>query len=157
MKPDPEPSISRVVRVVLGTATIALLVLAFVAGRQARLFAAAAAFGTIWWTWDFLMAHVFLPLGDWMMGTVVGGGLGPSDATIRPTLDELVALLERHLERPTSQKVDINAAIRLEEIYRTVRPNPEAARRVIATVCERYPDAPELARFAEGDGVDESG
>jgi hypothetical protein len=151
MPRDPELSASRVVRVVLGTATVALLVLAVAVGREPRLFAAAAIFGTVWWSWDLLMKHVFEPLADWMLGTVVGSGLGPSDPTLRPTLDELIVLLERHLERPTSQKVDINAAIRLEEIYRTVRPDPAAARRVIATVRARYPGAPELARFAESE------
>jgi hypothetical protein len=151
MTRDPVVSASRVVRAVLGTATVALLVLALALDRDPRLFAAAAIFGTIWWSWDLLMKHVFEPLADWALGTVVGSGLGPSDPSLRPTLDELVVLLERHLERPTSQKVDINAAIRLEEIYRTVRPDPAAARRVIATVQARYPDAPELQRFADAE------
>lgn len=149
MARDPAVTLSRLVRSVFGTATVVMLVLAFAVDREPRLFAAAAIFGTLWWSWDLLMKHVFEPLADWMLGTVVGGGLGPSDPTLRPTLDELIVLLERHLERPTSQKVDINAAIRLEEIYRTVRPDPAAARRVIATVRARYPDAPELARFAD--------
>jgi hypothetical protein len=149
MTRDPVVSASRVVRVTLGTATVGLLLLAFAADREPRLFAAAAIFGTMWWSWDLLMKHVFEPLADWVLGTVVGSGLGPGDPSLRPTLDELVVLLERHLERPTSQKVDINAAIRLEEIYRIVRPDPAAARRVIATVRARYPDAPELRRFAD--------
>ena len=147
MPRDPQLSASRVVRVVLGTATVVLLVLAFAVDREPRLFAAAAIFGTIWWSWDLLMKHVFEPLADWTLGTVVGSGLGPSDPSLRPTLDELVVLLERHLERPTSQKVDINAAIRLEEIYRTVKKDPNSARRVVEIVLRRYPDAPELKRF----------
>lgn len=149
MPRDPGLSASRVVRVVLGTATVALLLLAFAVDREPRLFAAAAIFGTVWWSWDILVKHLVEPLADWVLGTVVGSGLGPSDPTLRPTLDELIVLLERHLERPTTARVDINAAIRLEEIYRTARPNPEAARRVIATVRSRYPNAPELARFAD--------
>jgi hypothetical protein len=141
------------VRTLFGTATVALLIVAFGVGREPRLFAAAAACGTIWWTWDILAIHVFTPLGEWIADVILGGGVGASDASTRPSLDEVVAMLERHLERPTSRKLDINAAIRLEEIYRTVKKDPVAAQRVVALVRKRYPDAPELARF-EGDRED---
>ncbi len=142
-----EITIGRVVRLLFGTATVALLVFAFAVGRDPRLFAAAAVCGTIWWVWDLLTAHVFLPLGDWLTQTVVGGGLGEIDGSTRPGLDDLVRLLESHLEHGASQQVDINAAIRLEEIYRVVKKDPESARRVIDIVLRRYPDAAELDRF----------
>jgi hypothetical protein len=69
----------------------------------------------------------------------------------RLTLEDNIRLLERHLEHRTSQKVDINSAIRLEEIYRTVKKDPNRASRVIQTVLDRYPDAPELERFKKAD------
>ncbi len=146
-----EVTVSRVVRAVFGTATVALVLAALLVGHEPRLFAAAAAFGAVWWSWDLLLEHVFQPLGDWIVGTVASGGVGMADHTTRPNLDELVRLLEAHLARGTSRQVDINAAIRLEEIYRTVKRDPDGARRVIALVLERYPDAPELERFRRAD------
>ena len=153
MREAEEITVGRVIRLLFGTATVALLVFAFVVGRDPRLFAAAAVCGTIWWVWDLLTAHVFLPLGDWLTQTVVGGGLGEIDGSTRPGLDDLVRLLESHLEHGASQRVDINAAIRLEEIYRVVKKDPESARRVIQIVLRRYPDAPELARFRRAESA----
>lgn len=155
MNADPPITVGRVVRLVFGTATVALLVAAFAVGAEPRLYAAAAVCGTIWWAWDVLAAHVFTPIGEWVNDVIVGGGAGASDRSTRPSLDEVVQMLERHLERPTSRKVDLNAAIRLEEIYRTVKRDPAAAARVIAVVRERYPDAPELARFAQSADADD--
>lgn len=148
-----EVTVSRVVRMVFGTATVSLLLLALVAGREPRLFAAAAASGAIWWSWDLLLEHVFQPLGDWIVRTAVAGGVGMSGPAARPNLDELVRLLESHLARGSSRQVDLNAAIRLEEIYRTVKRDPEGAQRVIAIVLQRYPDAPELQRFRDAGGL----
>jgi len=147
MKEAQDITVGRVIRLLFGTATVALLVFAFAVGRDARLFAAAAVCGTVWWAWDLLSAHVFLPLGDWVMQTVVGGGLGETDTSARPGLDDLIRLLESHLEHGASRQVDINAAIRLEEIYRVVKKDPASARRVVGIVVQRYPDAPELERF----------
>ena len=62
--------------------------------------------------------------------------------------------LEGHLERGASPRVEINAAIRLEEIYRTVKQDPERARRVVDLVLERYPTAPKLERFRRQRGVE---
>lgn len=148
MSTDSPITVGRVVRLAFGTATVALLVVAFAVGAEPRLFAAAAVCGTIWWVWDVLTAHVFEPIGEWVNAVVVGGAVGASDGSTRPSLDEVVQMLERHLERPTSRRVDLNAAIRLEEIYRTVKRDPAAAARVIAVVRDRYPDAPELKRFS---------
>lgn len=142
-----EVTVSRIVRTVFGTATVALLLVALLVNREPRLFAAAAAFGAVWWSWDLLLEHVFQPLGDWIVGTMAAGGVGMSEPATRPNLDELVRLLEGHLARGSSRQVDINAAIRLEEIYRTVKRDPDGAQRVIALVLERYPDAAELERF----------
>jgi len=147
MKRQAEITVGRIVRLLFGSATIALLLFAFGVGRDARLFAAAAVCGTVWWAWDLLTTQIFTPFGDWLTQTVVGGGLGETGSTDRPRLEDLIRLLEGHLEHGASRHVDINAAIRLEEIYRTVKKDPAAARRVVAIVLERYPDAPELERF----------
>jgi hypothetical protein len=147
MSDNAQITVGRVVRALFGTATVTLLVVAFAVGREPRVFAAAAACGTIWWVWDVLSEYVFEPLGGWIMDTIVGGGVGASDTSTRPSLDEVVTMLERYLERPTSRRLDLNAAIRLEEIYRVVKKDPAAAQRVVRIVRERYPDAPELQRF----------
>ncbi len=145
-------SVGRAVRRVFATATITFLVLAVVLGREPRLFAAAAACGTIWWLWDLLTDHVFVPLGDWVTHTLMGGGVDALPPGVRPSLEETIQLLESHLARGASRRVDLNAAIRLEEIYRTVKGDPERARAVIRLARERYPDAPELARYDLDDG-----
>ncbi len=45
----------------------------------------------------------------------------------RPTLDDTIRLLESHLSQGASRSVEIQAAIRLEEIYRTVKQDPGGA------------------------------
>lgn len=145
---------STVVRGVFGTATIGSLLIALLVGDP-RWYAISAACGLVWWAWDLLLEHLFLPLGDWFMGIVTGGVTDQSASQTRLTLEDTIRLLENHLQHHTVPKVDINSAIRLEEIYRTVKKDPERARRVIEIVLERYPDAPELERYKkaeEGEG-----
>ncbi len=141
---------SRVVRGVFGTATAVSLAIGLL-GSEPRWFAFAGATGLIWWGWDLMLEHVFLPVGDWVIGAFAGGELDSRAPETRLTLEDNIRLLERHLEHRTSQKVDINSAIRLEEIYRTVKKDPNRASRVIQTVLDRYPDAPELERFKKAD------
>lgn len=148
MQTGPPPySITRVVRLIFGTATIVLLVAAFVVRSDPRLFVASAACGVIWWVWDLLVEYVATPLGDWVSRQLLGGGIGALPPQVRPNLEEVVRLLEGYLQRGASRRVDINAAIRLEEIYRTVKKDPARARGAIRLAKERYPDAPELARY----------
>lgn len=141
---------STAVRALFGTACIATLCIAVLVGGDPRWYAISGALGLIWWAWDLLLEHVILPVGDWLFAMFTGGPEDPRASQDRLTLDDTIRLLESHLARPTSRKVDINSAIRLEEIYRTVKQNPERARRVIETVLERYPDARELERYREG-------
>ena len=94
-----------------------------------------------------VMDYVFHPLGHWMMGIFMGG-VNPEPFTQnRLSLDDTIRLLENHIERGASRRVEINSAIRLEEIYRTVKNDSAAARRVIKRVRERYPDAPKLRQY----------
>jgi hypothetical protein len=106
----------------------------------------------IWWGWDLLLEHILLPIGDWLMSVFSGGALTSPPGGARPTLEDTIRFLEGHLERGASPRVEINAAIRLEEIYRTVKKDPERARRVVDLVLERYPNAPKLKRFRDAQG-----
>jgi hypothetical protein len=138
-----------VIRRVLAGATGVFAVLGLAFREDARWFAASGACGLLWWAWDAIREHVIGPAGAWLSDLMAGSALMGSSAGMRPSLEETIRLLEAHLAAPTSRKVDLNAAIRLEEIYRIVKRDPENARRVIGLVLERYPDAPELKRFRE--------
>ncbi len=142
--------VSTAVRALFGTACIATLFVAVLVQDDPRWYAISGGLGLIWWAWDLLLEHVLLPVGYWLFDMFTGGPEDPRASQDRLTLDDTIRLLENHLARPTSRKVDINSAIRLEEIYRTVKQDPESARRVIETVLERYPDARELGRYREG-------
>jgi hypothetical protein len=144
----------RIVRAFFAAATFVFLGAALMVRTDPRLYAASAAFGTIWWLWDLLMAYVVEPLGEWFVRQVLGGGIGAAPSDLRPDLDDTIRLLEAHLARGGGRHVDINAAVRLEEMYRLAKKDVAQARRVIAIVRERYPDAPELDRY-EGDGEDD--
>jgi hypothetical protein len=150
MSSDAPLTTTRVVRGIFATATFVFLGAALLVGDDPRLYAASAAFGTIWWVWDLLEEHVFRPVGLWITRRLLGGGIGAAPSNLRPDLDETIRLLESHLTRGASRRVDLNAAIRLEEIYRLVKRDPVRARRVIEIVRARYPDAPELKRYDKG-------
>jgi hypothetical protein len=148
-------SIEKAVRRIFGTATIVFAGVGFAVGDDPRWFVASGMCGVLWWSWDLLLEYVVTPVGDWISGQLIGGGLMGSSAGMRPNLEEMIGLLEGHLRRGTSRKVDINAAVRLEEIYRTVKKDPGRAREVIRIARERYPDAAELARYATDETVDD--
>ncbi len=141
-------TMSRVVRALLGLATVGFLAAGFFAG-DVRLYVASGAAGGLWLGFDFVVAFIFQPLEE-LAHHLLGGGIATgSSAPTRPSLDDTIRLLESHIARPTSRQVDVNAAIRLEEIYRTVKQDPERASEVIRTVRDRYPRAPELGRYDE--------
>jgi hypothetical protein len=145
-----------VVRAILMAATVVFGLLGLLV-REGRLLAAAGAFAVLWTVWDVLWERALGPAGEWAARALTEG-IGEPPANTRPSLDDTIRLLERHLERGAPRHVEIQVAIRLEEIYRTIRKDPVAARRVIALVREKYPDAPELARYARASrGVDPTG
>ncbi len=135
-----------VIRRMLMVATITFTVAGFAFGRDPRWFVAAGACGVLWTVWDIVWGRLLAPLGDWMAHGLVGG-VGQAGADLRPTLDDTVRLLESHLASQAARPVQIRAAIRLEEIYRTAYRDPDRARDVIGVVRKRFPDAPELERF----------
>ena len=144
-------TMSAAVRLVLGVATLVFAGAGLVFDLNAGLFVAAGACATMWWAWDFLVEFVFEPIEHFAHHLLQGGAAQGDPSVRRPSLDDTVRLLENHLANPTSAKVDLNAAIRLEEIYRTVKKDSAKAQAVIRTVRERYPDAPELDRFKDDD------
>lgn len=149
--PDPYTSPGRIVRLAFAGATIAFGALGVVLG-EARLLVAAGAFGVMWTLWDILWDRLFAPLGDWTSRAFTEGGVGMSRSSgmLRPTLDDTIRLLESHLAGRASRGVEIQSALRLEEIYRTVRKNPEKADRVARLILDRYPEARELERLRAG-------
>jgi hypothetical protein len=142
-----DPSPSAVVRGFLAAATV-VFTLAGLLVRDARWFAASGAFGVMWLGWDLLTAQFFDPLGDWLSRLWSGGvGAEPDAANLRPTLDDTVRLLESHLRPGVARSVVVQAAIRLEEIYRTIKDDPVKAREVMARARELVPDAAEFDRY----------
>ena len=140
-------SASKVVRAVFATGTIVFFVVGLLVRDDPRWFAAAGTLGLVWWAWDLLLDHLFVPLGDWFFGLLTGQNAGEPMDELRPTIDDTIRLLESHIEHGASEQVSVNAAIRLEEIYRTVRKDPKRAREVVQSVKERFPEAPEWERF----------
>jgi hypothetical protein len=128
----------------LATATIVAAVLGLT--NDPHWFAASGAFGVAWWAWDAIWENVLGPIGGWFTGMLTGtyGVEEPPDLTV----DDTIRLLEGHLSAAAVPRhVQIQSALRLAEIYRLTRQDPERARDVIARVRARWPDAPELQRF----------
>ncbi len=138
---------SNVVRSVFAIGTVTFFVVGLVIRDDPRWFAAAGTLGAMWWAWDILVDHVFVPLSDWFFGLLTGLSVGEPMNELRPTIEDTIRLLENHLKHGASEQVSVNAAIRLEEIYRSLKKDPARARRVIETVKERFPDAPEWENY----------
>lgn len=139
-------SVGGIVRAVFGLATIVFAVIGFLLGSDPRWFAASGAFGLIWTLWGWAHDHVLSPFGEWLARAGVGDVGQMKVGGLRPTLDDTIRLLESHLAGRASREVQIHAAIRLEEIYRTVKKDPARAAEVMAQVRALYPEAPELER-----------
>jgi len=148
-RPNSQLRVATAIRGIFGTATVGTFVVAVLVRDDPRWFAVSGTCGLIWWGWDLLLEHILLPIGDWLMSVFAGGALTSPPAGARPSLEDTITFLEGHLERRASPRVEINAAIRLEEIYRTVKKDPERAKRVVDLVLERYPNAPKLKRFRD--------
>jgi hypothetical protein len=143
---DLAPRPGAVVRSLLGGATVVSLVFGWWLGGDARILALSSALGTVWLAWDLLTDYVIGPVAGFL-GQVLSGQVGvqPSDAT-RPSLEDTIRLLENHIDHHASRHVQVNAALRLAEIYRTVKHDPERAHQVVERVRARFPDATELKR-----------
>jgi hypothetical protein len=135
-----------VVRAVFASAAVLFGVLGLVL-REGRLLVAAGFFGTLWTLWDFIWGRLIGPFGSWAFRALSEGPDEPPAAD-RPSLDDTIRLLESHLEHGAARHVEVQSALRLEEIYRTIRKDPARARAVLERIRARYPDAPELERRA---------
>jgi hypothetical protein len=152
MAPTPDYSNpAAIVRAVLAVAAVAFGLLGLLS-RDPRVLAAAGALAIMWTAWELLWDRVLGPAADWVAHLFTEDAGGPP-ADVRPTLDDTIRLLESHLARDAARSVHLQAAIRLEEIYRTIRKDPARAREVIERVRRRYPDAEELRSYARDDGV----
>ncbi len=131
-------------RRMLAVATIVSVIIGLAGDR--RFFAAAAAFGALWWAWDFLWGSVLGPLGRWFTGMLTGTVQVEDLPDL--SVDDTMRLLESHLaNEATAKHVQIQSAIRLAEMYRTNRHDDARAREVVERVRARFPDAPELKAF----------
>ena len=137
------PTAGGIIRRSLGVATLVSAALAF-AGVDRRWFAASAVFGATWWAWDTLAEYVFVPLAG-LAARILEGGIDLPPPEVRPTLQDTVRLLHHHIEQHASREVQIQAALRLVDIYRGVYKDEDRAREVIALVRQRFPDAGELS------------
>ena len=148
MDPEgPVPSPAGVGRVAFGAATI-LTALLGLAGDH-RWLAASGAFGTLWWFWDLFWENVAAPLGSWFQGLLAGStGARSAELTAADTIRMLEATVRNE---KASRHVRIQAALRLAELYRYARRDPESASAVLRLVRDRYPDAPELERVGTGE------
>jgi hypothetical protein len=142
-----DPSPAAIVRGFMAAATVVFALVGLLV-RDARWFAASGAFGVMWLMGDLLTAHFLDPLGDWLSRLWSGlGDAGADTPNLRPTLDDTVRRLEGHLRSGVARSVVVQAAIRLEEVYRTVKNDPVRARDVIARARQLAPDAEELRRY----------
>jgi len=145
-----------VVRAVFGTATIVFGGLGLLL-REGRLLAAAGICGVLWTLWDVFWDRLIAPGSTWAFRTFTEGAGGPPP-NVRPTLDDTIRLLEGHLEGNANRHVKIQAAIRLEEIYRTIRKEPVRAAQTARRIQALYPDAPEWEKLGwTGAGPDADG
>jgi hypothetical protein len=137
-----QPTPYGIIRMFLGTATWGSVGLAILT-RDARWFVASGAFGTIWWTADSIVKWVVDPLGDFV-GRLLRGDIDMPPATSKLTVDDTVRLLESHIEGEATRSVQIQAAMRLSDLYRVVYKDEIRARAVLDRVRSRFPDAAEL-------------
>lgn len=140
-------SVGGIVRAAFGLATIVFAVIGFLLGSDPRWFAASGAFGLIWTLWGWAHDHILSPFGEWLARAGAGDVGQVRTGALRPTLDDTIRLLESHLAGGASREVQIHAATRLEEIYRTIKKDPARAAEVMARVRTLYPEAPELERL----------
>lgn len=149
LQEDAEPHPAAVLRAVFAGGTVVFAVAGFFADAGGKLFAASGACGILWWGWDLLVEYLLVPLEYWMEDVMAGGGTLEYHSEDW-SLDDRIARLEDRMAHGRSRRLQIQAGIRLAEIYRLQRKNEQRAREVIEAIRARYPDAPELEPFLGG-------
>jgi hypothetical protein len=138
---------AKFVRYSFAALTIFFGVAGFVGG-SGKMLAVSGAFGTMWWLWDLLIDHVVAPFAQWFGGLFTGGSLEytPSEFTV----DQRIGLLETRISQDGGDRRRIfQDAVRLIELYELQKKDPDGAKRVVAKMKERFPDAPELGLFGD--------
>jgi len=135
------PTAFGIFRTTLAGATWGSVLLAFVT-HDKRWFAASALFGAMWFIADSLAGKIFAPLAEFVLGWMRGDQDLPVE--LRPTVDDTIRLLEHHIENHADRHVQIQAALRLADIYRAVHRDDEKAAQILEKVRSRFPDAREL-------------
>ena len=144
----PDNSPSGIGRFAFGAATLGSIALGLAV--DPRWFAASGAFGTLWWLWDFIWDGLLGALGGFINGQLTGS-LGEDQAP-GLTLDDTIRMLEDHLKSDSAPRhVQIESAVRLEELYRLARKDPAKAAEVIKDARTRWPDAPEWKRYGRNE------
>lgn len=124
-------------------------VVGFAITRDWRALALAGAAWTLWTVIRGVVDGLLAPFAN-MLGNIVSGASVASDPAPRITMEEETALLERHLAEGRPAHQQILTGIRLAEIYRTHQRDLKKAEALIASLCERYPDAQELRFVRRG-------
>lgn len=117
-------------------------------GDSGKMLGVSGAFGTMWLLWDLVMDYVVAPFGRWFGGMFTGGSLeySPSDFSV----DQRIGLLESRISQEGGDRRRIfQDALRLIELYELQKKDPDGAKRVVTTMKERFPDAPELGLFGD--------
>lgn len=136
-----------IVRAGLGAATVLFAVIGTVLGGDLRWYGASGLVGTMWWLWDFLSERVFQPLGASLARLFFEGGDLPSSRA--SSAEDIIQRLEARLDQVISRESDVQAALRLADLYRVVRDDDLRARAVVEMMKARYPDSPELRKYLE--------
>jgi hypothetical protein len=141
LPPSRDASPGTVIKVALGGGSLFFAAAAWLADRDAGLWAASGLLGALWAWVTFFVHDIGQPLGRWMRSWYYGS----VDETPGLSLDDNIRLLESRLADPnTPRRLQIRSAMRLEEIYRLNRNDPQRAREMIGLIRQRFPDAREL-------------
>lgn len=135
-----------IVRWMFAGATVAFFVLGFVVDGDTRFFVASGACGTIWFAWDLVRDYVAQPMGDFLTKAASDSAAMPDIAG--ETIDEVIHLLEHRFASDAPAEDRIRVALRLEEMYRTLKQDPDRARAVIQRLRARVGDVAALERYA---------
>jgi len=90
---------------------------------------------------------VLAPMGQAASRMFFEGANLPAPRNTSP--EATIRRLEARLEQPLSREADIQAALRLADLYRVARGDQVRAVAIVRMMRARYPDSLELRRFLE--------
>ena len=134
-----------IVRTGLALGTIVFAVIGTVRRGDVGWYAASGLMGTMWWLWDFFVEWLFAPIGAALARLFLEGG----DMPPKRDPEDTAQWLEARLEQTVTRQSDIQAALRLADLYRVMHDDPVRARAVVEMMKTRYPRDADLARYDE--------